>query len=148
MITIPINAKKTKYHIRRRLCEVSNKNVQLCHMISVFSTLRKRPVKGNPRQRVRPASFFLRIKIRRTAAVCRNFFMITVRVKNHRLFIICKRLLIEGIPQRSRWGSCLKKKWEKVHEFISKLRGIESHYNRSKSRRIYLPAHFSIKILS
>lgn len=38
-------------------------------------------------------------------------------------------------------------KRDKVQEFIGKLRGTESHYNRSKSRRTYLPAHLSIKKL-
>ncbi|CAH1109420.1 unnamed protein product [Psylliodes chrysocephalus] len=57
--------------IRRRLYEVSDKNVQdmkLCHMISVSGTVRKRPVKDSPRQRTRAANFFLKIKNERLTA--------------------------------------------------------------------------------
>lgn len=123
-------------------------------MISVCGTVRKRSVKENPRQRARAANFFLKIKNRRSTEavkVCRNFFMTALAVKNHRLFTICKTVDSGDIPKERRGGDHVSKKSlfkrDKVQEFIGKLRGTESHYNRSKSRRIYLPAHLSIKKL-
>lgn len=43
----------------------------------------------------------------------------------------------------TRFRRILKEK-NKIREFINKLRGRESHYNRRKSKRIYLPASLSI----
>lgn len=120
-------------------------------MISVCGTVRKRPVKDNPRQRTRAANYFLKIKERRSTEVvkvCKFFFMAAVAVKNHRLFTVCKIIDSRGYPKERRGGDHVSKKSlskrEKVREFISKLRGTESHYNRSKSSRVYLPAYLSI----
>ncbi|CAH1954972.1 unnamed protein product [Acanthoscelides obtectus] len=74
--------------IRSKLYDVPDKTMQdmkLCHMNSVSTTARKRPVKNNPRQRTR-AAFFFKVKGNRSTKavkVCRFFFMAAVGVKNY-----------------------------------------------------------------
>lgn len=123
-------------------------------MISVSSTVRKRPVKNNPRQRTRAANFFLKVKEKRSSKVvkvCRNFFMAATAVKNYRLYTLCKTIDLGQCPKENRGGDHVSRKSfskrEKVCEFIGNLRGIESHYDRKKSKRVYLPAHLSIRKL-
>lgn len=50
-------------------------------------------------------------------------------------------------PKENRGGDKISKKSEhkkhSISKFIGELRGIESHYNRSRSQRVYLSAHLS-----
>lgn len=93
-----------------------------------------------------PAEHNLRIP------VCKKFFLDITRVGRTRLANITRKVHSGQAVEERRGGdrkSCrsLEKK-ENVRGFIRKLRGTESHYNRSKSKRIYLSSELSIRKLA
>lgn len=84
--------------------------------------------------------------------VCKKFFLsIASGIGRTRLSNIVKKVSSSEPIEEKRGGdrksnfTVLKK--EKVREFIRSLKGTESHYNRSKSKRIYLSAELSISKL-
>lgn len=84
--------------------------------------------------------------------VCKKFFLSVVSgVGRTRLKNIIKKVSCCQPIEETRGGdrksnrSFLKK--EKVREFIRSLKGTESHYNRKKSKRIYLSSELSIRKL-
>ncbi|KAK9686177.1 hypothetical protein QE152_g37387 [Popillia japonica] len=68
-----------------------------------------------------------------------------------RLQTIAKKIQDGSGIKETRGGDTKSKKMtlirEKVEGFIKKLKGRESHYNRSKSARIYLPSELNIRKL-
>lgn len=84
--------------------------------------------------------------------VCKKFFLSIVsgigrtRLKN----IVHKVHCCQPIEEKrggDRVGDLNLMKKEKVREFIGNLKGTESHYNRNKSKRIYLSCDLSIRKL-
>ena len=82
--------------------------------------------------------------------VCRSVFLNILGITKHRVIGVFQRFKRDGslIPQETRGGnrkeSLYKEKQELVIKFIKGLRAVESHYNRAKSRRIYLSSDLNI----
>lgn len=96
-------------------------------------------------------SYWLPIENNIRVPVCKKFFLSVTGVGRSRLNHIIHRvhlgLAIEerrGGDRRS--GQNIARK-ENVRRFIKNLRGSESHYNRAKSKRIYLQPGLSIRKL-
>lgn len=83
--------------------------------------------------------------------VCQSFFANAFSVSQKRLQTIAKKIQDGSGIIGTRGGDTKSKKMtlirEKVEGFIKKLKGRESHYNRSKSARIYLPSELNIRKL-
>lgn len=83
--------------------------------------------------------------------VCKTFFLHIIKFSADRVRQILKKLKLGKDFVENRGGdrvsekSILKK--NAVRKFIGNLRGVESHYNRKKSKRIYLPSDYSIRKL-
>lgn len=83
--------------------------------------------------------------------VCLKMFLAIFGVSQKRVQSIAK-LKQSGHPISERRGGDRKSKGnsdkrEKVKEFLRGLKGKESHYGRSKSRRIYLDSKYNIAVL-
>lgn len=96
-------------------------------------------------------SYFLPLENNKKISVCKKFFLSITGVGRTRLANIIKKVHCGKAIEEQRGGdrksrhSVEKKK--QVMDFIAKLRGTESHYNRAKSKRIYLNADLSIRKL-
>ncbi|XP_072384620.1 uncharacterized protein [Diabrotica undecimpunctata] len=131
----------------------SEQDIKLCHYMSVVPIERKRltteqAIKG----RNFSVHYFLSKRVsKKKVQVCQAFFLKCVNIKKDRINYVAKTLSDGNIPKENRGGdhvstkSVVKK--NKIREFIGKLQGKESHYNRKKVRRIYLAADLSIKKL-
>ncbi|XP_031336004.1 uncharacterized protein LOC116165583 [Photinus pyralis] len=121
--------------------------MKLCHMISVLPTARKRSIKNEPKNRALNLVYFLK-RENTGIRVCQTFFRNALGLTNHRISHVAKIICQGEVPKENRGGDHTSAKSatkrEKVVEFIGQLKGQESHYNRAKSKRIYLPAHLSI----
>lgn len=94
-------------------------------------------------------SYFIKVgDNNRAKRVCQKFFLAAVGVSKHRIITVSSFLSEGQIPRERRGGDRISKKSEskkeEVCQFIGKLRGRESHYNRKKSKRIYLSPELSI----
>lgn len=124
--------------------------MKLCHMMSVISAERNRPVKEKPKARLLNIVYFLKrdnVSIR----VCQGLFRHVLGLTVHRLNHVAKVINQGEAPKEKRGGDHMSTKSvakrKKVEDFIGQLRGQESHYNRSKSKRIYLPSYLNISKL-
>lgn len=83
--------------------------------------------------------------------ICKKFFLQLTKVKPTRLHNIAKKVMNnEGLSEQ-RGGDRISHKSEKkkaaVRHFLRNLKGRESHYNRKKSKRIYLSSDLNISKL-
>lgn len=113
---------------------------------------RKRSLKENPKAREFSTLYHLRPKeSKRPVRVCLNFFTKALNISKDRVNFLCKKMSKGEVLKDRRGGDKISHKQQgkkdKIIEFIGKLRGRESHYSRSKSKRIYLPAHLNISKL-
>lgn len=74
--------------------------------------------------------------------------MKVLSITKRRLEYLLKRIFNGGIPTERRDGDhrsqkCIAKK-ESIKKFINSFPATESHYNRSKSKRIYLDSSLNI----
>lgn len=129
-----------------RHAEKVRQDIYLCHYISVMPAKRRRQSK-DIRQRDATVSYMLNSN-NKTVRVCKTFFAAVFGLSKHRLGTVAKVMEEGGVPKEKRGGDRISHKTvskkEKVRQFIGKLRGKESHYNRKKSKRIYLSANLSI----
>lgn len=123
-----------------------NQDIYLCKYMSVMPARRRRQNK-EMRQRDATVSYMLKSN-KKIVRVCKKFFSAVFGVTQHRLVTVAKVLEEGGVPREKRGGDRLSQKTvskkEKVRQFIGNLRGKESHYNRKKSKRIYLSAALSM----
>ena len=137
--------KKTIYSTANK----SEQEVKLCHLITSAPVQRKRPTKNTPRKRLINVSYHLkRYYDKKAVRVCQKFFMDSLGLSLRRINRVANVINTGAVPKENRGGDkkshkSLKKK-ESIRNFIGNLRGKESHYNRSKSKRIYLGADLSI----
>lgn len=85
--------------------------------------------------------------------MCRNFFLRSLNINKGRVRGVLKRHMDTGlmaIENRGGDRKSLKNLGLKdaIVSFIKKFKGTESHYCRSKSRRIYLPSELSIATMA
>lgn len=118
----------------------------LCKYISVMPAKRRRQSK-EIKERNATICYMLKAD-KTTVRVCKPFFSAVFGVSKHRLVTVTKVLEEGGVPKEKRGGDRVSNKSvskkEKVRQFIGNLRGKESHYNRKKSKRIYLDATLSV----
>ncbi|KAK4882722.1 hypothetical protein RN001_006041 [Aquatica leii] len=118
----------------------------LCRYMSVSLAKRRRKNK-EMKQRDATVCYTLNSN-KKLVRVCKKFFSAVFDVTKHRLVTVIKVLQEGGVPKERRGGDTVSHKTApktlKVRQFIGKLRGKESHYNRKKSKRIYLSATLSV----
>lgn len=123
-------------------------DIKLCHMLGVCAKARKRSIKDNPKNRLLNITYFLQSSQQKSIRVCQAFFTASLGISKNRVNTVAKTIHEGGVPKENRGGDHVSNKTEdkknKIREFIGNLRGTESHYNRKKSRRIYLEANLSI----
>lgn len=142
---------------RSQLYQTPEKAVQdqrLCHFMSVGEPKRKRPRASTPTDKARPrgihVTYFMKT-VKGSVQVCQKFITSALGVSKNRLNTVAKILDKGEIPKERRGGdrksakSATKKR--NVNNFIGSLKGHESHYSRSKSKRIYLTSDLNISRL-
>lgn len=133
----------------------------ISRFIQVLSVKRKRPRQsvlgaGITELKSKPHNFSVVYKFpissgKNTVKVCKIFFLHLMKFKPDRVRQIVKKLRNNKSLAENRGGdrvsykSLLKK--ESVRKFIGKLKGTQSHYNRKKSKRVYLSSELSIRKL-
>lgn len=125
-------------------------DVHLSRFISIYDPVRRRQSKTVP-QKTRPkqksATFFL-TRNSHPKAVCKRFFITSMGLSRGRVDILVRRLGNGEIIKEKRGGDRKSRKSavikQKIKEFINKFDAVESHYNRSKSKRIYLNSELSV----
>ncbi|CAG9820696.1 unnamed protein product [Phaedon cochleariae] len=121
-------------------------DIKLCHFISVMPVKRHRSTR-EIKQRNATVAYLLKSR-KTTMRICKTFFIAVFGVTNQRIATVSKALEEGAVPKERRGGDKIShkiaSKKEKVRSFIGQLRGKESHYNRSKSKRIYLSANLSV----
>ncbi|XP_045457147.1 uncharacterized protein LOC123667235 [Melitaea cinxia] len=132
-----------------------HQDVYLCRLISAFEPQRRG--KGTPRPsgktklRKLSTSFFLYGKKKVMKRVCKSFFMAVFSIKRQRLSTIIKCVMDGKVPKEERGGdrrsAKSQEKKEHLRNFLRNLPCSESHYNRAKSKRVYLDAGLNIKKL-
>lgn len=118
-------------------------------MMTVYAPERKRPVKTLPKKRAFSVAYYLSKKIdKKSKRVCQSFFISALGISKNRLNTVAKVIDAGNGPKEKRGGDKISHKSEekkiKIRDFVGKLKGRESHYNRHKSKRIYLSADLSI----
>lgn len=88
---------------------------------------------------------------KRKHLVCQKFFSTLFEIKTRRLLTIAKsKHCGQGVTE-NRGGNRTEPKFrdqkDSIRSFIKSLKVTESHYNRKKSKRLYLPAELSVKKL-
>lgn len=147
--------------IRDKFFSIPNKQRQdgmIANMIEVATDIKRRrprPINKNKKQKAGglhkyTVKYFLKSK-KMTLRVCRKLFLNILKVGRTRVQNI-SNAKFEGNSIEEKRGGDRKshqstEKRNSVRTFIGRLRGTESHYNRNKSRRIYLSCDLSIKKL-
>lgn len=116
---------------------------------------RPRPVQVNKRQKAGTqhgySTKFYMMHGPDRVPVCKKFFMSLMRFKRTRLANITKSVFSGKAIEEHRGGDRVSfknsEKKNSIRDFIKKLKGTESHYNRNKSKRIYLNCDLSISKL-
>lgn len=83
--------------------------------------------------------------------ICQKLFRAIYSVSQRRINTICNKIKMgSGITEQrggDKRSSKYTEKFNSVKEFIGQLKGKESHYGRSKSRRLYLSSEYTISKL-
>lgn len=147
--------------LRDRLYKVPDKQRQDCIIASLVVTknvIRRRPndpsknkSKSLGSQHAYSAFYFITSDSGGRIPVCKNNFLAITKVGRTRLSNIVKKVYAGEAVEEKRGGDrkshlSINKK-TKVREFISNIKGSESHYSRRKSKRLYLHCALSIRKL-
>lgn len=124
----------------------------LLKYMSVKKPTRSRSVKENSSRKSVATQYFVKLFDTRNfqLQVCKSTFMGILDVSKDRLKRIAREHVSTGqLPKEKRGGDRRRATYEgrrcSVKEFIQKLRGVESHYCRSKNiQRQYLPSELNI----
>lgn len=83
--------------------------------------------------------------------VCSKFLLSMFNLSRARVIRLAKLIANGDLPRELRGGDRVSNKLltskDEVREFLGELKGSESHYNRQKSKRIYLNSNLTIKKL-
>lgn len=110
---------------------------------------------GLPQTKAKPKTFSASYKFPlasgKQVTVCKKFFLHLMKFKPERVRTILSKLNNNKGLEETRGGDqvshkSLAKK-QSVRKFIGSLKGTESHYSRSKSKRVYLRSDLSIRKL-
>lgn len=123
-------------------------------VIAPVSRRRPRPAQQNKKGQGTAHKFNVIYKINCQESkipVCKKLFLAITKIGRTRLNNICKNVFLGNPVEERRGGDRVENRnadrKASVRNFISNLRGTESHYNRNKSKRIYLTCNLSIKKL-
>lgn len=136
---------------REKFFEVASKTLQdqkLCRYLSVLPPSRKR---SRNQGVVKPKEFSVYYYFpcgNETFQVCRSFLIAVFNVTKGRLRTVAKTINAGTVPKEKRGGDRVSNKSnikkQNVREFLNRLPATESHYNRQKSKRIYLSSDLCI----
>lgn len=111
----------------------------------------KTPSRGIAKNCKLSCSYFILSKKKKHTLVWKKFFMAVFEVKDKRLTAINNTCFKGEIPKANRGGDHRSHKTaakkESLKQFINKLPARESHYNREKSKRIYLNSELNVRKL-
>lgn len=96
-------------------------------------------------------TYYLWSRKKKAVQVCKKFFMAVFSVTEKRLRLLNQTLVKGNMPKENRGGDHRSHKTierkEKVRQFLNGLPAKESHYNRQKSKRIYLSTELNVRKL-
>ncbi|CAH1116482.1 unnamed protein product [Phaedon cochleariae] len=142
--------------IREKIFKCQNKVTQdskIAGWIQVMDIKKSRPristaIQGKkPKPHAFHVVYSVPTKHGKTVNVCKKFFMTLTCMKNSRVNKLCKVVKSGEDIKENRGGDRISHKTTEkkamVREFLGNLKGSESHYNRKKSKRIYLNCDLS-----
>lgn len=108
--------------------------------------------RSTTRNRTNSGTYYvLKFKGKKMQRVCRSFFMKVFSVSRKRLQNLNKVLMHGEIPKEKRGGDRKSEKTkarkDSLRNFLNNLPASESHFNRQKSKRIYLSSELNAKKL-
>ncbi|KAG5866611.1 hypothetical protein JTB14_035088 [Gonioctena quinquepunctata] len=117
---------------------------------SVAHCKRRRPRTGSHQAKTTSVKCYVRNSLKQNIPVCQSAFLNILMITKHRLSHVMKNFATTGqAPVEQRGGDRKTPKFENkklaVQNFINKFKGIESHYCRSTTRRLYLSSDLSIQ---
>lgn len=127
-----------------------SQNTFILKYCSAAPPIRYRPRSGDRGKKKLKYKYFVRNKVGNRIEVCRASFLGILGITKHRVEGAFTRFKKEGsdVPQETRGGYRKEEKYkhkiESVIGFIRKFKGLESHYSRKNSRRVYLDSNLSI----
>lgn len=136
--------------------EVPSKAQQDTFLCKYVKKVKPKPTNDNePSVRTMSLKFYIENIVGKLLRVCRQTFINALGITKHRVLGIYrnfKKTENSLIPQETRGGwrkeDIYKSKRDSVINFIRQLKGLESHYSRGKSKRLYLPSELNISKLS
>nr|CAH7732108.1 unnamed protein product [Callosobruchus chinensis] len=139
---------------RGKFFEVPSKILQdqkLCRYMSVLPPVRKRSREMDSQKPKTFSVYYYFPCGKGTFRVCRSFLSAVFNVKKGRLRSVARTLSLGNVPKETRGGRRLSNinetKKQNVRDFLNRLPACESHYNRQKSKRVYLAADLNIATL-
>ncbi|XP_045504864.1 uncharacterized protein LOC123701432 [Colias croceus] len=123
-------------------------DVYLTRLMTSYEPQRRRGGLGiGLKNRKMSCSYHLLSKNNKMVTVCKEFFKVTFSVTNKRLQTINTSTYKGDLPQENRGGDRRSTKSEEkkqsLRNFLKALPAKESHYNRLKSKRIYLSSELN-----
>lgn len=130
--------------------EKSQQNAFIARYCTVEPPGRKRQRNGSRKSKAMTTGYHVRVDEQVIIPVCKDTFLRVLQLKRTRVENIVKHVLRSGdIPKETRGGDHTSRKYldkrDSVMKFISKFKCSKSHYCRSKTSRVYLPATLNIK---
>nr|CAI5853614.1 unnamed protein product [Callosobruchus analis] len=129
--------------------KITQDNILASYMV-IQKPKRKRSRKENGKSHKFTVNYFIFTACTKKQ-VCQKLFRGLFSVSQRRINTICQKIITGSGISEQRGGDRKShksiSKFNEVKNFISSLKGQESHYSRSKSRRIYLSAEYSISKL-
>lgn len=136
-----IQAREKLYAIKNRLTQ----NNKLAHLLRVSCPNKIKSYKKVQSVRVK---YMFPDKDKKLQYVCQKFFCAAFAVSQRRLLTISKFIQSGDAIIEKRGGDHRSQKYAIKHkavvDFIGNFKGMESHYNRRKSVRIYLPSELNV----
>lgn len=113
------------------------------------SPIRKRTYNGKGDEKQMILTYLMRKSSGETIPVCQNFFLRALSIKKGRVRGVMMRHKSSGMMAMEKRGGDHKSEKNKqlkedIISFIKQFKGVESHYCRSKSRRVYLPSDLNV----
>lgn len=120
--------------------------------MSASAVERKRSTKDHPRRREFSTCYFLPKRLsKRKIQVCQVMFLNVLDIHKDRVRRVAKVCFDGNIPKEGRGGDRVSAKYTdkkgNIREFLDGLPAKESHYNRRKSKRVYLDCSLTMRKL-
>lgn len=127
-------------------------DIKLCHFLSATAAERKRSIKNQPRKREFAVAYFIPKRLsKKKIQVCQAMFLRVLNICKDRVRRVAKVCFEGKIPKELRGGDRISKKHthtkQNIRQFLDGLPAKESHYNRRKSKRVYLDCSLTMRKL-